>query len=739
MSLQAYSSARCKTVALSFGLMLGTTLPLPAVAQDDGRTTPSKPVDTQPVTATPGSRTTSKAAATTELGAVSVTAKRFAHARNSLSPSTGSSQYVFDSKALKTLPQGESTPLNQVLLQAPGVAGDGQGQLHVRGDHAGLQYRINGVILPEGISTFGQVLDTRFANNIKLLTGALPAQFGERTAGIIDITTKQNINGGDIGVYGGSHATIEPSFDYGYTSKGGTTAFLSGSYLHSNLGIEAPTPAYNPIHGGTEQGKGFGFFAFDLSPNLRLSLMAGTAYNRFDIPNTPGLAPDLAFVAAAGGAPAPASADLDEQQFERNDFGTLALQGLLPNDGSWQIAAFNRVSSVIFEPDPVGGDLLYNGVSARIKRKAATYGLQGDASIPLGEYHTLRAGFVATTEDDRSDNTATVFPTDAGGNPNGPPQTLVDNNPKNGNTLEAVYVQDEWAFSDSVTLNYGVRFDQLNAYVSASQFSPRVGLIWYVDPKTTVHAGYARYFTPPPNELVASSSIQKFADTTNAPAVTTNDAVKPERAHYFDLGITHQFTDAYNVGLDSYYKYARDLLDEGQFGQALIFTPFNYRQGHVYGIELTHAYHRGNLNAYANVSRSIAQATEVASGQFNFDPAELAYIQSHYVYLDHQQLWTASAGASYKWRNTTYSLDGIYQDGLHNGFANTGKQTPYVVLNLALSHRFVLGAAGPLGVRLTVVNLLDRSYAIRDGSGIGVGAAQYGERRGVFLGLSKSI
>jgi len=722
MSFQAPSSARRKTAALSFSLILGTTLPLTAFAQDNGNTKSSKSKNTVP-----------------RLGTVSVTAKRFAQARNSLSPSTGSSQYVFDSKALKALPQGENTPLNQVLLQAPGVVSDSLGQLHVRGDHADLQYRINDVILPEGISGFGQVLSPRFASGIKLITGALPAQFGERTAGIIDITTKQNINGGDIGVYGGSRATIEPGFDYGATSKTGTTAFLSGSYLHSNFGTEPPTPAYNPIHGGTEQGRGFGFFAFNLSSTLRLSLMAGTSYNRFDIPNTPGLAPDPAFVAAAGGAPAPASANLDEQQFERNDFGILALQGLLPNDGSWQIAAFNRVSSVTFEPDPAGGDLLYNGVAARIKRKATTYGLQGDASIPLGEYHTLRAGFVATTEDDRSDNTTTIFPTDAGGNPNGPPQTIVDNNPKNGNSLEAIYVQDEWDLSDSVTLNYGLRFDQLNAYVSGNQLSPRIGMVWYIDPKTTLHAGYARYFTPPPNELVASSSIQKFADTTNAPEVTTNNTVKPERDDYFDLGVTHQFTDAYNVGLDGYYKYAHDLLDEGQFGQALIYTPFNYAQGHVYGIELTNAFHRGNWNTYLNISRSLAKATRVESGEFNFGQDELDYIQSHSVFLDHTQLWTASAGTSYKWRNTTYSLDGIYQDGLRNGFANTGKETPYVVLNAAVVHRFVLGAAGPLDVRLAVVNLLDRAYQIHDGTGIGVGAAQYGERRGVFLGLSKSI
>jgi hypothetical protein len=77
--------------------------------------------------------------------------------------------------------------LNQVLLRAPGVVQDGFGQVHVRGDHGSLQYRLDGVQLPEGLSLFSQVLSPRFANSISLLTGALPAQFGLRTAGVVDI------------------------------------------------------------------------------------------------------------------------------------------------------------------------------------------------------------------------------------------------------------------------------------------------------------------------------------------------------------------------------------------------------------------------------------------------------------------------------------------------------------------------------------------------------------------------
>ena len=129
-----------------------------------------------------------------------------------------------------------------MILQAPGVAQDSYGQLHVRGDHANLQYRINGVQLPEGITGFGQVLSPRFAQSISLLTGALPAEYGLRTAGVIDIKTKDGSldNLADVDFYGGQRGTTQPSFEYG-GSKGNFSYFMTGQYLGTDRGVEPPT------------------------------------------------------------------------------------------------------------------------------------------------------------------------------------------------------------------------------------------------------------------------------------------------------------------------------------------------------------------------------------------------------------------------------------------------------------------------------------------------------------------
>ena len=192
-----------------------------------------------------------------------------------MSPDTGGSKYTFTQQAIQDLPQGANTPLNQVLLQAPGVAQDSFGQLHVRGDHANLQYRINGVQLPEGITGFGQVLSPRFAQSISLLTGALPAEYGLRTAGVIDIKTKDGLLDpvADVDFYGGQRGTTEPSFEYG-GSKGNFSYFVTGQYLGTDRGVEPPTSGPTAIHDTSNQGAGFGYFSYFINSTTRLSLIS---------------------------------------------------------------------------------------------------------------------------------------------------------------------------------------------------------------------------------------------------------------------------------------------------------------------------------------------------------------------------------------------------------------------------------------------------------------------------------
>jgi len=193
--------------------------------------------------------------------------------------------------------------------------------------------------------------------------------------------------------------------------------------------------------------------------------------------------------------------------------------------------------------------------------------------------------------------------------------------------------------------------------------------------------------------------------------------------------------------VDSYYKISRNLIDEGQFGAPIILTPFNYKHGKQYGLEFTTNYVLNNLTAYANASLEHAEGKDITSSQFDFDPADLLYIQDHYIHLDHEQYLSMSAGASYKWDMTTFSADMLYGSGLRaDGTVPNGDHVPgYTVFNVGVSHDFDLGTLGDVSLRGDVINLFDEKYEIRDGSGVGVGAPQWGARRGFFFGISKSI
>src|SRR5204862_5141755 len=92
---------------------------------------------------------------------VEVVAKQLDIARQQSEPRLGATVYDFTRPTIETQPQGDNQALNQLLLQAPSVVQDSFGQIHVRGDHANLQYRLNGVQLLEGINVFGQFLETR--------------------------------------------------------------------------------------------------------------------------------------------------------------------------------------------------------------------------------------------------------------------------------------------------------------------------------------------------------------------------------------------------------------------------------------------------------------------------------------------------------------------------------------------------------------------------------------------------
>jgi outer membrane receptor for ferrienterochelin and colicins len=679
-----------------------------------------------------------------------VTAQHLNEERSRIDTDTGASTYTFDSNAIQAAPGGDNVQLNQVMLQVPDAAQDSFGQLHIRGDHNGLQFRLNGIILPDGISVFGQTLPARMIANMKLLTGSLPAEYGLRSAGIIDLTTKSGAlqPGGMLSMYGGSHGSLEPSFNYG-GSSGSTTYFVSGDFIRNDLGIESPDGRATPLHDRTTQHHGFAYFEQILDESNRVTAILGTSDDKFQIPNRMGVhASDTGPGLTVNGQTDFLSDNLDENQRELTHFGILSLQHSA-GELSVQTSFITRYSSLNFSPTPQLGDLLFNGISQQAYKRDIAYALQSDGAYRLNDAHTIRAGVYAQTDHLTSNSTSQVLPVDdTGAQTTDVPISIVDDS-TNTQWIESVYLQDEWRVAPTLVANYGVRFDHYTAFSSGSQLSPRFNFVWEVAPNTTLHAGYSRFFSPPPFELVGSTTVSKFLNTTQVPpgSVTTDDPVKAERSNYYDLGLQQKLTSALTVGVDSYYKQAIHLVDEGQFGAPIILTPFNYRYGQVYGVEFTGTYTSGHFQAYGNLAFQRAIGKDFESSQFNFTADDLAYVATHYIHLDHEQQMTASGGASYEWRGTRVSGDLLIGSGLRTSLGlpdgtaiPNGAHLPYYrQINAGVSHDFDRQGLRGLTVRFDVINVFDQIYQIRNGSGVGVGAPQYGPRRGFFAGLTQAF
>jgi outer membrane receptor protein involved in Fe transport len=661
-----------------------------------------------------------------------VAAKRLAKARSDIQTRIGATTYTLTSAAIQNQPGGADIPLNQTLLQTPGVSQDSFGQIHLRNDHANIQYRIDGVILPEGISFFGQSLTSRFAASIDLITGSLPAQYGLVTTGIVDIQTKSG--------YGGSHAWLEPSAEYG-GSSGNLNYYFSGDYVQNGLGVENPTRSTDPLHDNTEQGHAFGYVEDIIDATSKISTIVGLYQGAFQIPDAPGQSSSY----TDGSLSNFNSARLNEHQTESNDYAVLSYLKAEENYG-FQVSAFERYSRLDYTPDQIG-DLEFYGLAQDAVRSDVAEGVQADGNLKVADNHTLRYGFLFTAERATSRTNSTVFPclSDDCSSVSTTPEPIGDGGGQTGYTYSA-YLQDEWRLLPTLTLNYGVRYDVLNAYTDAEQLSPRINLVWKPNSSTAFHAGYSRYFTPPSLELISGQSIAKFAGTTGYPAGYTpaspplDGPILPERSHYFDIGAEHVFLPGFKLGIDGYWKIARDLIDEGQFGAPIILSVFNYAHANVLGVEFTGSYDVGNWSAYGNLSIGRERATQLVSQQFNFTPQDLAYIADHYIYTDHSQFYTASSGVSYNLHGTRLNADLIYGTGLREDsgdIPNGGVVAPYLQLNLSATRRFENVLGGPIELSAAILNVTDRIYEIRSGTGVGVFAPQYGPRRAFYASIRR--
>ncbi len=647
---------------------------------------------------------------------------------------TGANQYSVTAQDITDLPAGVNTALTDVLAQMPGIAIDQNQQIHIRNTEGPqFQYQINGILVPLDINTnppFISMINPLFIKQVNLLDGILPGRYSYATGGVVDIETKDGCEqpGGSATIFGGQRGMFQPSVEYGGCA-GRLSYYVSTLYSQSNTAFSSATPGPDAIHDWTNQGQGFGFFSYALDPFTKLSVIASAAGSNNQLPNVPGLTPQFT-LAGAGNLP---SSDINSYLNFRDALAIVSLKGTPQQDLTYQLAYAAHSISENFRPDNAG-ELIYQGVASTASHNDVDNTLEGDLTWKRGA-HTLGTGFYLGVYRVIADDNSLVFPVDANGAQTSDTPISVVNDARATNIVSGLYVNDLWQIDDRLRANLGLRWDDLTGFTANNQVDPTANLSWLVTPDTTLHGGFARYMQVPSFQGISPTASAAFAGTTAAgPSGIATPLTEDD--YEWDVGVVQRLTPRLTVSEDNFYEITRHYLDTGQFGVVPIFAPFNYSHGYIWGNELAVNYKGKSLSAYANLTVGRNMQTGVATGQFNFSPAELAYIDSNYIVLDHQPLVGASAGATYDWRPYSFSVDAVYSSGLRAGFADEQPLPPVVQVNLSAQRAFTVAGVGEVLDRLTLLNILDRVNLIRPAEGIGIFQSAYSPRFTIFNSLT---
>lgn len=666
-----------------------------------------------------------------------------------------SETYQLSRKDIETLPRGNNNSLADVLQTVPGVAYGGLGQTHIRQGHANQQFRIDGVPIPEGVSsTFTDLLSPRMWERADIILGGMEAQYGNKTALVMDITSKSGTQPpfGSAQIFGGSNQTVNPSFEYGGTIGEKFRFYALNSYTTTNRGIEPPTFDRPPYHGQSERNQTYLRGDYQNDNQNSLSWIFLNAVGKYQIPTIPNLGTNadvLPLLQAQNPAftPVPSQA-VNQNQHENSQYSHLVWRHDVDAANFFQLAGFFRNSYANFTTDPLNAlaytpDATEPFSTANQKRKAYALGTRLDYTWTPNPQHLVKSGVHVQYTNAQNEAQLFNFARDSvTGLPVGPVLSQTGAN-TNTQMREELWVQDQWSPDNHWTVNAGVRGDIIQgSFYNEGQLSPRLGVTYKVNPSHAVHAYYGRLFTPPNIEQIAFTKLN-LQGTTAQPDVPTGFAPRSERADYYEVGSYHAVNHWATLELAAFYKRNHFQSDAGQFGSTPMLNFFAFQWGYQMGVDgalklqLT-----DDLNARGNVAWGRCKGNGLQSGQYLLDTKTITDINMPGgVFCDHSQTMTSSAVVAYRiLSNTTMSGQMLYGSGLRTAanetaLTNSSNFPSWTTYNASLTHIYDLPwDKQKLLLGVDAINLLNYKYYYNRGDGsIGLGVPHTGMQRSVFF------
>ena len=555
-----------------------------------------------------------------------------------------------------------SRAIESIVASTPGFVTDDNGRMHPRGSESQVQYVVDGVPVTENMSAiFSTSLDARTLRTVEVLTGGIPAEFGDKLAGVINVNTRSGLEGptqGGLSFSGGSFSTGEVAADFStHTKKLGFLTNLSASTSQRYL----DPPTLENFHNFGRTGKGFFRLDYQFDANNSLRGVFNFGGSNFQVPNR--VNQEIA--------------GQDQRQRLRDNAQNIGFQHIFSPNTVAQFSFFHRQSNA-----RLLSNTLSTPVVANQDRTLQNYGAIGSLALTRGSHNIKFGGQVTITPVDEhfsfyptvafpdlEDEEGNVFPNPV--NNFNAAHPFVFDQSKTGRTLSA-YVQDRFTVFKNLTLDLGVRYDNYKLLIHEQEVSPRIGVAYFIPKtKTTLRASYNRLFQPPPAEnllLASSAEAAALSPIAVLRGITTVDPILPDKEHAFEAGAQQLISQLFRLNLTVYQKRIKNFSDKDQFFETGVIFPIAISSGRVTGEEVRlestdiHGFH--TFVSYAN-ARAFG-VTPIRGGLFLGENPQDLFLSGLKFANDHDQRNEAQFQLSYNHRRSGIyaSFNGRYDSGV---------------------------------------------------------------------------
>lgn len=687
--------------------------------------------------------------------------------RNLVESSSSGSKQNISHEQIEQLPQGNDISLPKLLASTtPGVVLGAFGQIYIRGNHANIQYQIDGIQLPDSSAgTFGDAFSPRNVDHMEVITGGVPAEYGERLSGVLNIITKAGPEqpGGTAEISYGSYNTVSPQATIGGSSESGRIHYFGSlNYRQTDRGLDTPQPqsqtnfsrgSTEAVHDSANSHEEFLRIDDIIDNENKVTLTAFNSNRFFQVPNYPASfkATDPMFQAGytdSFGNQSDQTAgpqttynyvpsNTDDSQKEQNSFIQLVLKRTLSEHSFLQIAPYFKLSTVQVINDP-SNDLATapNGktpiagsqaASFALNRSTNNVGFKMDYTLRIDDQHLFKSGFQIQNSDSKTKSLS--IQTDTITAP------FTDTSGDIGN-LQAIYIQDNYTPIKQLNFNLGLRYTatQFSSDSTSSKdglLQPRLGIEYFVTDLTKLHAFYGKLFQPAPFE-----NLRKAFVAVGGGQLTPYD-VKAEKDDFYEIGISQQIGEENLISLNYYYKDAKDMIDDAQLLNTSIAQPYNFAAGYATGIELSLMGRlSNNISEFFNYSYEDARGRGRSGGIFAFSPGNTP--PGDYQALDHLQSNTANAGLTYSKEQYFTSFQGIYGSGLQTGPNNSISLPSHTTFDFTAGYKFKKDSSlSGLRSSFDIVNLTDVLYPITIANGFN--GSHFAAGRQFFIHIAKDF